>query len=629
MSSTLTSNDSSSTTLEPVVTLTGADGAAPGSEPFAGLIMDGHGDLFGTAAGFGGEVFEIVNNGSPAAPDYAATTTVLASFASGDTTLGYQPEGQLAADDAGDLFGANLFGGANGDGALFEIPVTDSGYGPAQLVATFSGANGAWPTGSIVVDPSGNLYGMTMQGGEGYDPSSSNYGYGVIFEVAKDAASSTGTGYDAPVAVVSFTGNDGAAPGALPSALIQDGSGGLIGATAYGGLYGEGEIFTVSGAGAFSVVASFGDAAGDTTGPGLNPYGLVQDPYGDLFGTTANGGQFGYGTIYEIPMTPDGYGSLVTLASFNGTDGVAPQASLIVDSSGNLFGTTTNGGDTFDAANFQNGYGVVFELAADGSTPSGYSDTPTVLGSFNVSASNDFPNGANPYSSLVADSAGNVLGTTAYGGDSASNGVVFEVTNSGFQTVPCFCAGTKIATATGEIAVEALRIGDLVRTAQGGFSPVRWIGRKAVSRLFGDPLRVLPVRIKAGALGENVPRRDLLLSPDHALFVDGLLVHAAALVNGVSIQREMRMTELFVYYHVELADHALILAEGAPAETFIDNVERMSFDNWAEFEALHPEGAGVPEMLYPRVKSWRQTPPDLRARLAERARALAPQSAAA
>jgi hypothetical protein len=182
----------------------------------------------------------------------------------------------------------------------------------------------------------------------------------------------------------------------------------------------------------------------------------------------------------------------------------------------------------------------------------------------------------------------------------------------------CFMPGTTIATPAGGTAVEALAIGDLVTTADGHHVPIRWIGRQSVAPRFADEL-MLPVRIRAGALGENLPRRDLLVSPDHALLVDGVLAHAGALVNGVSILREQNVPAVFTYYHIELDDHSLVLAEGAPAETFIDNVDRMRFDNYAEYAALYPEDRAIVEMSYPRAKAHRQVPPAVRDRLYQRA----------
>ena len=146
-------------------------------------------------------------------------------------------------------------------------------------------------------------------------------------------------------------------------------------------------------------------------------------------------------------------------------------------------------------------------------------------------------------------------------------------------TALCFAPGTRISTPGGEVAVETLRRGDLVLVTDGRTRPVTWIGRQTISTRFGDPLRVLPIRIRAGALAENVPCRDLLLTSDHALLVDDVLVQAGALVNGVSIVRERNVPARFTYYHIELDDHSLLLAENTPAETFVDNVDRLAFDN--------------------------------------------------
>ena len=147
---------------------------------------------------------------------------------------------------------------------------------------------------------------------------------------------------------------------------------------------------------------------------------------------------------------------------------------------------------------------------------------------------------------------------------------------------------------------------------------------EACVKLFEKAGKHHPIRVHAGALDDNIPSRDLLVSPDHALLVDGALIQAGALVNGSSIVRQKKneAPEVFVYYHVEVEDHSLILAENTPAETFVDNVDRMNFDNWAEHEVLYPDGKEVPEMPYPRAKAHRQVPMATRARLAERATAI-------
>lgn len=188
--------------------------------------------------------------------------------------------------------------------------------------------------------------------------------------------------------------------------------------------------------------------------------------------------------------------------------------------------------------------------------------------------------------------------------------------------LPCFVTGTLIRTPAGDVPVESLQQGDAVTVTDGRTAAIRWIGRRTVNTRFADALTAMPIRIKAGALGEAAPSRDLLVSPDHALLVDDVLIHAGALVNDVSIVRETAMPESFTYYHVELADHALILAENLAAETFIDNASRMAFDNWAEHEALHADAAPIAEMNLPRAKSHRQVPPAIRARLLARGVAL-------
>ncbi len=186
----------------------------------------------------------------------------------------------------------------------------------------------------------------------------------------------------------------------------------------------------------------------------------------------------------------------------------------------------------------------------------------------------------------------------------------------------CFMPGTLVRTPDGEVAVEALKRGDLVLTHDGRSVPVDWLGIQTISLRFADKMRVLPIRIRAGALRENVPARDLLVSPDHALLVEGALIQAGALVNGTSIVRETNVPATFTYYHVEVEDHSLILAENAPAETFVDNVDRLNFDNWAEHEALYPNGKQVNELPYPRAKSHRQVPVRTRVMLADRAQAI-------
>lgn len=138
------------------------------------------------------------------------------------------------------------------------------------------------------------------------------------------------------------------------------------------------------------------------------------------------------------------------------------------------------------------------------------------------------------------------------------------------SNVPCFTAGTLIQTPRGNVAVEDLRPGDEVLLAAGGTAPVAWLGRTTINvarHRWPDVVR--PVRIRAGALADGVPRRDLLLSPEHAVLLDGALVPAGLLVNGRTILGEPGV-ERITYFHVELPTHAALLAEGAPAESYLD-----------------------------------------------------------
>ncbi len=225
------------------------------------------------------------------------------------------------------------------------------------------------------------------------------------------------------------------------------------------------------------------------------------------------------------------------------------------------------------------------------------------------------------YVATLSDTGATYHGGSATGTATTGNSTLTYQPQVGWNlqtttgTPACFMAGTAVRTPEGEVAVETLKIGDLVTLTDGRTAPISWIGINTVATRFADPLRALPIRIKQNALGENLPARDLLLSLDHALFLDGILVQAGALINGSTIIRETNVPAIFPYYHVEVADHALIFAENVPAETFVDNISRMAFDNWEEHRALYGDDCEVTEMAYPRAKSVRQLPAALCARL--------------
>ena len=182
--------------------------------------------------------------------------------------------------------------------------------------------------------------------------------------------------------------------------------------------------------------------------------------------------------------------------------------------------------------------------------------------------------------------------------------------------------GTRIATHQGEVAVEVLKVGDLIRVVDGRDTPIVWIGHRRVDcARHPHPELVWPVRVRAGSFGPGEPRRDLLLSPDHAVLVEDVLVPVKHLINGTSVA-QFQMAEV-MYYHVELAAHDILLAEGLPAESYLDTGDRSNFSNGVGAVALHPnfsahmwEGFGCAPLVVfgPKIESVRQLLRD-RARL--------------
>ena len=176
------------------------------------------------------------------------------------------------------------------------------------------------------------------------------------------------------------------------------------------------------------------------------------------------------------------------------------------------------------------------------------------------------------------------------------SGTGIEITND----VPCFCRGTQILTTRGEVAVEDLRIGDDVMTMcidQGAGEgtlvprPIRWIGQRRINLIrHPDRSRVQPIRILRFAIGPEAPMRDLLVSPDHALFIDGMLVPARLLVNDATILNEAAAT-VADYFHIELDAHAVLLAERLPAESYLDTGNRSMFTNGGSAVGLYPDFA--------------------------------------
>ena len=310
------------------------------------------------------------------------------------------------------------------------------------------------------------------------------------------------------------------------------------------------------------------------------------------------------------------YNSTGTLISETGTisltetltTGGVTTESFTLNNAGTVVGDQLSGsGINYNTSNgTTSGYEIFIPEASSSGTGPTYSDLHLDWNSatnpvFFLGQETNTTSGNAQYSALMH--GGNALTLTSSG------------TEVSTVTILCFYAGVCLATPSGERPVESLQPGDLVLTRNGPMK-VLWLGQSHVSTRFADPLRTLPIRITAGALGAGLPKRDLLLSPDHAICLNNILVQASALVNGTSILREANVPECFTYYHVELSSHELLLAEGLEAESFVDNAARRSFHNWDERSAPM---APIAEMDMPRVKSARQLPAALRQQLAAEA----------
>jgi len=292
-----------------------------GLKPNGSLFLDSSGNLYGTAYGGGaygnGTIYEIAHGSR------TNTITALASF---NGTNGANPLAGVILDASGNIFGATYYGSANNYGTVYEIT---HGTGIITSLATFNGTNGKWPRCSLVLDSTGDLYGAAYYGGA--------YTYdGTIFEVVHGSGTTT--------LLATFNGINGGEPGTL----TMDSSGNLFGVTHDGSTDSYGDVFELgNGSGTITVLAPFNGANGDS------PIGGVAlDAAGDLFGDTWAGGANGDGAVFEITR---GSGVITVLTSFNGTNGLYPYGTVSLDSSGNIFGTTENGGTNND--------GTVFELS--------------------------------------------------------------------------------------------------------------------------------------------------------------------------------------------------------------------------------------------------------------------------
>lgn len=412
-----------------------------GAFPYAGLIADANGNLFGTTWGGGannsGTVFEIVKSDS----GYASTPTTLVSF----TSSNGNPYGGLIADANGNLFGTT-------HGGVFEIAKTANGYDTAATtLARFNGSTGNSPYDSLIADANGNLFGTTSSGGA--------FGLGAVFEIAR-----TANGYaSTPIVLATFNGNNGSNP---IGSLAFDANGNLFGTTSQGGASGYGTAFEIAKSGN-------GYASAPTTlinfnlFNGSHPYGgLIVDANGNLFGTTYNTGS---GTVFEIANTANGYATTdTTLVNFAASKG-GPLAGLFADANGNLFGTTAGGGAS--------GNGTVFEI-----TGSGFVVAPLALTITGISPDN----GASTSDGLTNASTVTVNGTI----DVADAARTISVYNG------AALVGTTTATADGHWSLAGVSLAQGTNSLTAQATSNQGTGK---SPIFTATLDTMPPVVSAGA----------------------------------------------------------------------------------------------------------------------------------
>ncbi len=374
-----------------------AGGASDGGYPISKLAIDQFGDLFGTTTG-GGSLTECSSIGCGTAFELSSRNgrwqeTVLLDFSPSSSGGFPDPAGPVVFDSKGNVYGIENFGG-DALGAVYQLARSGNVW-TENVLHSFSGTgDGFYPYGGLVRDAAGNIYGSTTNGGAN--------GLGTVFELASNA-DGTWT-YN----IIYDFGNAGPYDAEGPyGPLAVDASGSLYGTSQSGGTYGYGTVFKLSasnGVWTDTVLFNFTLDYGSTP----NPFGVVMDALGNLYGTTTQGGPYGVGTIYKLTPTA-GFWTRTVLHTFAGTDGAYPFGGLAIDKSGTLYGTSDSGG-TF-------GYGNVYKLSsANGKWGQ------TILHAFSKGT-----DGANPFAGVTLDQQGNLYGVAANGG-AYGQGIVFEIT---------------------------------------------------------------------------------------------------------------------------------------------------------------------------------------------------------
>lgn len=391
-------------------------GGNDGGNPLDGVIRDPAGNLYGVAQGsgnspsYGGVVYKLSPSGQE---------TTLHVFTGGSD--GSSPRGGVIGDAAGNLYGTTRFGGEGNAGVAYKLSPAGE-----TILYSFSGAfqdanasGGVYPAAGLIRDAEGNLYGNTPAG----NPNGGFSGPGVVFRI--DPAGNE----------TALAGLYGPADGVNPAgALARDAAGNIYGATSGGGKFLEGIVFKLDAAGRETALHAFtGGSDGGQPGGGV-----TIDPAGNLYGTASQGGANGQGVVWKI----DTGGNWTVLYSFTGlADGGRPQAGVILDAVGNLYGTTSS-----------SAFGAVYKL-----DPAGLE---TTLYTFTGGA-----DGGNPQAGVIRDSSGSLYGTTKLGG--LGKGVVYKVDPTGRETVLyAFTGGDDGANPVAGLMRDSL--GNLYGTTSGG-----------------------------------------------------------------------------------------------------------------------------------------------------------------
>lgn len=371
---------------------------------YDGLVFDDKGNLYGTTVGSGvdnlyGSVFKLT---PPAKGKTAWTITNIYTFKGPE---GARPYARLILDAAGNLYGTTRDGGPSGDGTVFRLtpPVAGNGAWTLKTLHNFTGdKDGRYPLSALVFGQDGDLYGTTGYGGA--------KNAGTAFKLKKPAVP---TGPWVYTLLHSFSGTDGAA---IAAGLVFDSAGNLYGTANAGGLHKLGVVFKLQHPGAGKT--AWGELTlhhfAQCTCDGANPLAaLIIDSAGNLYGTTDGGGANSAGAIFKLePPTKSKpgwtYGLIYSLAFANG---IYPDGSLTLDAAGNLYGTTSEGGSAKD--------GTVFRLNHPAAGKTAWTET-----TLHVFGGAD---GAGSSSNVIFDKAGSLYGTTSAGG-SADAGTVFRLT---------------------------------------------------------------------------------------------------------------------------------------------------------------------------------------------------------